>query len=419
MKKFRFLVKYGLFKRIKRRAFIISNILVFLLLTVIINLPAIISTFSSNDTMTNMQVVVYNETTEPTLVTDLSARLNAGLTTPFYVITEDMNAFDSEAFWNDGELDVVLVVESANAISIYSKYPEYNQLFANMIELQFIEYDIPGYQSPVITPYYADDYEDPEQTAMISSLSSLLVLPLFLLITMATQFVGVDIIEEKSTKAIETIIASVPAKTHFLSKITAAILFVSIQGGLILVYGFIATLLFGGSASSTTEFGDTTNLLAYIGQAIPNWQMLIVLSFAFMLVGTLFYLTYSAMFASMAVTQEDYQQFQTPIMMTLLVGFYIAIFSGIAGGEMILKIASFIPIFTPIVAPVAFASGALSVGEALIALAVVIVCLIGSLYIVSPVYRVAILNYDQTKFGKRIKGYFGKAFHKNNHKTKE
>lgn len=418
MKKFKFLVKYGLLKRIKRRAFVISNIVIFLLLTVIINIPAIIGAINSGDELSSLHVTVYNQTSETTLITDLSDRLNLGLDNNFYIITENTDTFNADTFWADSDQDIVLAIESTDMISIYSKYPDYNQYLANQIELLFIDYQIPGYQAPTFMPYYPSDYEDPEQSALVSSISSLLVLPLFILITMATQFVGVDIIEEKSTKAIETIIASVPAKTHFLSKITAAISFVLIQGGLILIYGFIATLLFGNNAATgTSEFGDTANLLAYIGQMLPNWQLLLVFSLAFMVVGTLFYLTFSAMFASMAVTQEDYQQFQAPIMMTLLVGFYIAIFSGMAGGQMILKIATFIPLFTPIVAPVAYASGALSTVEALIALLVIIVFFIGSLYIVSPVYRVAILNYDQTKFGKRIKGYFHKAFHKKNHKA--
>lgn len=411
MKKFKFLVKYGLLKRVKGKAFIISNVIVFILLTVIINIPSIISAFDNGETMDHMSISIYNYSGDESLAIDLSDRLNEGLDTDFYSVSEIDEAFEEEAFWSS-DTDVSLVFDSMTQIGIYSKLPEYNQLLSSQIELLLIDYQLPGYVSPSFTNNFAPDYEDPEQDAMIGSMSSLLILPMFILITMATQFVGVDIIEEKSSKAIETIIASVPAKTHFLSKITAAITFVIIQGLLIVLYGTIATLLFSNTGT-TGEFGDTANLLSYIAEFLPNWQLLLVFTLLFMVVGTLFYLIFSAMFASMAVTQEDYQQFQTPIMLTLLIGFYIAIFSGMAGGDMILKIASFIPLFTPVVAPVAFASGALSVLEALIALVVMVIFLIGSLYLVSPVYRVAILNYDQTKFGKRVKGYFKKAFHKN------
>ena len=408
MKKFRFLVKYGLFKRIKRKSFVISNIVIFILLTVIINLPAIIGVFS-NDEISDLNVVVYNQTAETTLIDDLDTRLNAPFETDFYIVSDGEHAFVEDAFWDNADLDIALVFHSTSDIDIYSKNPEYNQTLANEIELLLIDYQIPGYQSPQFAQNFAPDYEDPEQGELISALSSIVVLPLFFLITMATQFVGADIIEEKSTKAIETIIASVPIKTHFMSKISAALLFVLIQGALFLLYAFVATLLFGGASA---DMGETTNLLAILGTIIPNWRMILLLSIFFMIAGTLFYLMFSSMLASMAVTQEDYQQFQSPIMMTLLVGFYIALFSGYIDGALILKIATFIPFFTPIVAPVAFASGALTLVEAIIALVMMIAFLIGSFYVVTPVYRVAILNYDQTKFGKRIKGYFKKAFHK-------
>jgi ABC-2 type transport system permease protein len=226
---------------------------------------------------------------------------------------------------------------------------------------------------------------------------------------MATQFVGVDIIEEKSSKAIETIIASVPAKIHFLSKVTSAILFVMIQSALVLVYGVIAALisrLFTGSGNSA----GAQSLLQVLGEMMPNWPLILVFTILFTFIGSIFYLVIAAMFASMAVTQEDYQQFQSPLMMILLAAYYIAIFGSATGSTGFLTVMSFIPIFTPIVAPIAYSIGALSLVGALIALAVSIAVMILSLYLVAPIYKIAILSYDQTKFGKRIKGYLHKAF---------
>jgi len=189
----------------------------------------------------------------------------------------------------------------------------------------------------------------PASTKVIS------VLPMFILIIMATQFVGVDIIEEKSTKAIETIIASVPSKMHFISKITASILFVIVQGALTIVYVTIASLIgkLGSASSAVTLPAGTTSLLSYLSDIIPNWPIVLIFSLLFMIVGTLFYLVIAALFASMAVTQEDYQQFQTPLMLMLLAAFYIGIFAPIAGGYTFMKVMAFIPIFTPILAPIA------------------------------------------------------------------
>ncbi len=421
MKKFKFLIKYGVKKRILRKSFLIANLVIAVLFVAIVNLPTIIGWFGNDDEqITNVNVDVYNQTAMLTFGEDLGNALNLPYEGYEFFVFEDMTqSFDEDAFWEaEDASDVSLIISgdlSNPEIAIYSKLPEYNQMMMNQIEILIINYQIVGYQSPMFETIMAPDYEDPENEAAISSLMSLLVIPLFILITMATQFVGVDIIEEKSTKAIETIIASVPAKLHFLSKIASSILFVLIQGALILVYGGIAALLgnLNAASSAVVPTGIDVHLLKFLGELLPNWPVVLIIALLFVIVGTLFYLVIAALFASMAVTQEDYQQFQSPLMLMLLGGFYITIFAPMVGGEVFMKIMAFVPIFTPIVAPVAFASGAMSLLEALIALVIMALALIAALYIVSPVYKIAILSYDQTKFMKRIKSYFKKAFTKN------
>lgn len=419
MKKFKFLVAYGLKKRVLRKSFLIANIVISFLFVAIVNLPTIIGWFgSSDDEITNVYVDVYNQTAMTNVGADLENVLNEPFDGyDFYVISDQSNTFDANAFWENPDVDTALIITGTvnqPQIDIYSKLPEYNPMITGQIELLIINYQIDDYQSPTFNTFMAPDYEDPEAEAALASLMSLLVLPLFILITMATQFVGVDIIEEKSTKAIETIIASVPAKIHFLSKIASSISFVLIQGALILIYGAMAALL--GNAAQDVDVAMTggfdVHLLKYLSDLLPNWPVILLISMCFVIVGTLFYLVIAALFASMAVTQEDYQQFQSPLMLMLVGGFYIGIFAPLADGYGFMKIMAFVPIFTPMLAPIAFASGIMTLLEALIALLIMIVVLIGSLYIVAPVYKVAILSYDQTKFFKRIKSYFKKGFTK-------
>jgi ABC-2 type transport system permease protein len=424
MKKLKFLIKYGLKKRVGRKAFLIANIVIAILTIGIINLPTIISLFSKDEEVKPLEVYVINEIAEPDLITDLGLLLNPQDGNPLYNFTAlALNDFDEEALWDNKDIDLVIhftgTVENAQ-IASYVKDPMAAQPIYSVIQYVLISYQIDNYIPPqFVEPVVDPGFESPEEQMGLSSISSMLVLPMFILITLATQFIGVDIIEEKSTKAIETIIASVPANIHFLSKIISSILFVAIQGGLVIVYGAIGTLI-GGATSNMSGINlpaGESSLLEYLAEIMPNWPIVLVLALLFMVVGTLVYLVGAALFASMAVTQEDYQQFQSPLMITLVAGFYIGIFAPLAGGYGFMKVMAFIPIFTPIVAPVALASGIMSVGEALIALLLVILFLGFMLYIVSPVYRVAILSYDQTKFMKRVKDYFKKGFVKNG-KTK-
>ncbi len=413
MKKFKFLLKYGLMKRIGRKAFIISNIVIAILLIAIINIPTIIGLFGQDEDLTEINIGVLSDYPYP-ITSDLSLILNEGIEGNDFFITKDIDTFDEDSFWLESDLDIVLEFvgsPEAPSVLIYSKESSYNQMILSIVELQLIRYEFENYVPLTYDFPQAPDYEDPEAGMMISSLSTILILPLFLLITMATQFVGVEIIEEKSTKAIETIIASVPAQIHFLSKISSAISFVIIQGGLVMIYSLIGSLIGGVSAQSGLPQGmDGQTLLAYVVEVLPNWRGVLLVAVLFVLIGTLFYLVIAALFASMAVTQEDYQQFQSPLMFMLLGGFYISIFAPMANGGGFLKIMSFVPFFSPIVAPVAYASGSITTFEAMIGLAITFLSLIALLYIASPVYRVAILSYDQTKFMKRIKSYFKKGF---------
>src|SRR3989339_387972 len=419
MKKFKFLVKFGLLKRVGRKSFLIANLVIMILSIAIINLPSIIALFGNDsDQLTDITIEVSEEIGLGSLADDLSTKFNEGLPAPFYLVSSiNPGDVDVDAFWADEEVDILVTFTGSTeepVIEIYSKYPEMNGNFINQIELQLISYQLGGaYERPEFQTILAPDYEDPEAGMMIGSISSLLILPLFILVTMATQFVGVDIIEEKSTKAIETIIASVPANTHFLSKIVAAIGFVLIQGGLILFYGLLASLvskLFASAPAINLPQGQGS-LLEYLAEILPNWPILLFMTLLFIVVGTLFYLVVAALFASMAVTQEDYQQFQSPLMLMLLGGFYIGIFAPMVGGEGFLRAMAFVPLFAPMVAPVAMAGGSMTILQGVIALIVMIAFLAVTVYFVSPVYKVAILNYDQTKFFKRIGDNFKKAFH--------
>jgi ABC-2 type transport system permease protein len=97
------------------------------------------------------------------------------------------------------------------------------------------------------------------------------------------------------------------------------------------------------------------------------------------------------------------------MMLILVLGFYISIFASAAQAYELLRIVSFIPLFSPLVVPVAYALDAVSVSDMLIALLITIVFTSVIIKIFTPMYKVAILSYDQTTFIKRVKAYFNKS----------
>jgi len=221
---------------------------------------------------------------------------------------------------------------------------------------------------------------------------------------------GVDIIEEKSSKAIETIISSVPAKLHFLSKILSTLLFLMIQTTLLLAFAALG-LLVSRVLSATTQF-EELSFLSELATRIPNWPSILTFTIIFMLFGALLFLVFASLLAALATTQEDYQQFQAPLVILILSGFYMGIFLPLSGGDTALRIAAYFPIFSPFIAPIAFATEVISIGEVILILVGLILFIGLLMYFVSPIYKVAILSYEQTKPFKRIAFYFKKAFAK-------
>ena len=410
MKKLKFLITYGLKKRLFKKSFIISNVIIGLLTILIINLPTIIGLFDQEEDAF-IQIAYVAENNTEAYISALEATLNQGLEENLYILTpEDITLIDE--FFDQDFYDIFIMLDSEDEqlhMTLYRFETTYDTVITQTIQYIDVLNQNQAYVPPTLETFLPVDYEDPVINEIISGISSIFTLPLFLIMTFGIQFVGVDIIEEKSSKAIETIISSVRANIHFLSKIIASLIFIAIQSLLLILYGMIGSLI-GNQTSSITNV-STSSLTEVFVEYFPNWQGILLVSGLFILVGALIYLVIAALTAAIATTQEDYQTFQGPIMITLVIGFYISLFASAAGGDTILKISSYIPFFAPMTAPVAFASGLLTPLEVILALLVLVITTVVMIILVTPVYKVAILSYEQTKLFKRLKTYIQKSKH--------
>jgi len=409
MNKLRFLIEYGLKKRFFKKSFVISNIIILILTLVIINIPTIIDLFNEETTNTFVIQLVTDEQTDifkQPISQALSSDDNLGLTVEYATSFDDITFFDQQVY----DMAIILTNDGMSLeIQLYRFETSFDTYVLNTIQYLDIINQNENYQPPTVNSYLPETYEDPMVQEIIGSISIIFVLPLFIILVMAIQFVGVDIIEEKSSKAIETIISSVPAMIHFISKILSSLLFILGQGILLIMYGLLGSLI--GSTTQNVAGLDGGSLMSIVREYFPNIGEIIFVSILFIIVGAVFYLIFAAIIAASATTQEDYQQFQAPMMITLVIGFYIAILSSAAGAYNILKIASFIPLFAPMVVPIAFSVGVLSPLEIGLAFLVMVVFTVFVMWLLSPIYKVAILSYDQTKMFQRIKGYFNKSKH--------
>lgn len=429
--KLKFLVKQSLKKKLDTKWFKVANILILVLLIGIINVDRIIS-FFGGDFQNVTKVYVVDDANAYSLFETNFKALSEKL--------EDLGNYELEnTTQNIEELkeeikekeDIILTIQSSDLEYIKADVISFDpidtlteQLFQNSLNqvksayvLQhsgMSEEDIQALTSNVSIQKNVTNPEldsNAEGKDIVSSgLIVVMIVPFFLLITMLTQMIGAEINDEKSTRSMEIIISNVSPKVHFSSKIIASTAFVLIQALVLFVdvlIAFVVRKLLGASilggmnsdvSGFITETLDTvknTGVLDLLIQGLPFIILLFLFSF-------LAYATLAGVLASMTTNIEDYQQLQTPLMIILLVGYYIAIMASAFEGALFVKVMAYIPMLSFLIAPVIFLLGQISIFE--LALSTLICGVVTYLlfHFGLRIYKVGILNYSSQDLWKKI-----------------
>ncbi len=420
-KKFFYLMKISFNKKLKSKWFIAVNIILALSLFALLNLNSII-TFFGGEFDKPLKVLVYDKTniSYSYLENNISA-LTSNLEDKKLVVksvsNEKKKLKDDEILislnLDDNLLKAKITSDKKIDSTIYQVlYQGLNatkqQVLMERLNLDTNTLALLSSNIDIERVVLSDKKSQDENMSLVmSTVFPSLILPFFMLIIFLVQMVGGEICEEKTTKSMEIIISNVSPKVHLLAKIVANNLFVILQGLLLFIYGLIAFFISSRNGSlnipsEITSIWDSlsaTGLISNIISLLPLLLVLIILSF-------LAYSLLAGILASMTTNIEDFQQLQAPIVFILLAGYYLAIMAGMFQGSAFLKIASYIPLISCLLAPTLYIMGEISLLDILIA----IILLIGLLYLLinygMKIYKVGILNYSNEKVWTR----FVKAF---------
>lgn len=420
--KFGYLIKYSLKKKINTKWFKVVNILLCLLLVFIINMDSVINFFGGDFNEKDKIYVVDNAGSYNSFsnyLQTLAESLDLG---EYEVI------LDNTVLNNKDELeDKVVVVINRNATDfIDSEIVSFDtvsrstyEVIVNSLNAVKSEMvlqtsgmsadEIARLTSPVsITETVLnEDAKDNQTKEMLSGVvTTVVIVPFFILIVTMVQMLGAEINDEKTSRGMEVIISSVPAKMHFASKVLAALSYVLIQGGLLFLYGFLGVMIrkvmvSGSDAGIGGMFSETIEMLKNAGVfdlllkgAIPL-IILFIVSFAL-------YAVVSAVLASMTTNNEDFQQLQTPLMIIMLVGYYVALMAVVFDGAVFINVLAFVPMLSVMIAPTLYLLGEMS----LVALTLTTLVTIVATYIIYHyglrIYKVGILNYSSSKLWKKM-----------------
>ena len=235
----------------------------------------------------------------------------------------------------------------------------------------------------------------------------LVILPFFMLVVILVQMIGAEVNDEKTTRGMEIIISNVSPKAHFFSKVIASNIFVIFQGLLLFMYGvagFISRKFMGGdqikygvfdTVKETLKGAINTSFADKLVYMIPLLLILMILTF-------LAYSLLAGILASMTTTIEDFQQLQTPIMIILFIGYYLAVMAGMFKGSLFITGLSFVPFISAILAPSLFMIDQIGVYHVIGSIVIMIFTNYLLIKYGLRVYKVGILNYSSDKLWSKM-----------------
>ena len=423
MNKLGFLTKYSLGKKIKSKWFIVVNIIILLVISALINMDSIIKLFGG-DFNNNEEILVIDNIGVLETFKDIYAINNEYLKSETkYSIEEYKEGYDSAIEEIKDTDKILIVIDKDETNYITSKLITNSSMdtitytiISNTLDSVKREEVLKSYnitnemyekiESKVEVERIILDSENKDDNMLTNLVVTIITMPFFFLTVYLVQMIGAEINEEKSTKSMEIIISNVSAKTHFISKIISSNVFVLIQGALLLIYciiGIIIRYFINGSIINSlpvelTTLGSTlssSGIMDNIKIALPLMLLLLIITlFAYSIV--------SGVLASVTTNMEDYQQIQTPIVLILLAGFYLSSLASIFKGSIFIKVASYIPFISSLLAPTMYALGEFSLFDMLISILLMVVTILLLMKYGFRIYKVGILNYSDNNLWKKI-----------------
>lgn len=425
-----YLTGVSLKRKIKSKWFVIVNIILMFAIVGFFNIDSIIGFFGGDFNEKQKIYVIDNTNTSFEIFKDSIEKTDINL--------KNSNSYEVKKYNKSLEDGKKKIKKEEKAIIIELNSDEKDILKAKVISNTFIDtidyqiitncltnlrtnYAIAslGLSEDEITKLYSDikidriildenkKSKDENMETIMSTVFPFIILPFFILSIYLVQMIGAEVNDEKTTRGMEIIISNVSPKTHFASKIIAGNTFVLIQGIILLLdsaIGLLVRKLMGGSNLIAKAGFDVTDILkkALDTDLINQLIYIIPLMLISMILTFIAYSLVAGILASMTTNTEDFQQVQTPIVLVSLVGYYLSMMAGIFKGAAFIKVLSFVPFISAILAPSLLVLGQISILDVIIGIIILIFTNFILVKYGLRIYKVGILNYSSKDLWKKM-----------------
>ncbi len=393
MRDFLTVAKFTINDVVRRKSFIISNIIMFAIIVILFNVPNIMKAFNINSDKNTKLLIVDSEN-----IFNGNLESIKQMNIPYDIeITNDNLEFDNiKEKINNEEIDEAIILSSKeNNISMdyivdnlmyVENVPEdivsaISGIYTNM---QILKLGLSEEEIKSISPNFEFNMKQTEEQEVQGNnfVMMILSLVLFYAIYFYAYQVSTSITTEKTSKIIETLVTSTTPKVIVLGKTIGMCIVGLLQIIAMVIVALISKNLFleEGILDGIINFENLTPYLA-------------IIAIIYFILGYAVYALLYALTGSTVSKPEDVQSANGPVAIVAVLGFYLAYFTMMNPTSELNKIAALLPISSPFCMPFRVMMGIASLQEVIISIAILIISILIVAKISIKIYSQAILNY--------------------------
>ncbi len=378
---------------LKKKTFLISNLILIIIMIVGFNIPNIIKALSDgkDDNSSKMLIVDSENVFEGTLAQLEQMKLEYAIeTTNDNISFEDIkkkieNKEIEDAIIikkSDGKINLEYIVENLNMKAEPTNC--INALTAIYSNLQLSKLGLTQSELASLNPNFNLEMKQTEEQEVKGNVLAIMLLSivLFYAIYFCAYQVSTSITTEKTSKIIETLVTSTTPKTIVLGKTVGVGIVGLIQ---IVVLVSVALICANVCLPAGTLDGiiDLSTITPFLG----------IMTTIYFLLGYLVYALLYALTGSTVSKPEDVQSANGPVAILAVIGFYLAYFTMMNPTSDLNTFASIFPLSSPFCVPFRIMMGVATPTQIAISLAVLVITMLIIAKISIKIYSSAILNY--------------------------
>ena len=408
---------------IRRKSFIVSNIIIILMIIIGTNIPNIINAFfGADDIFANKILVVDNDNVfEGTLASlnNLASNTSAEdnmtnssempFKTEFIIANEPISFEEIKNKITAKDITSALIISKTgniidleyvveNIATLTSTPENYiNSLNVLYTNLQLSKLNLSNEQLQSLTPNFEFKISQTTEQEVGGDVVAIMLLSLvlFMAIYFFAYQVSTSITTEKTSKIMETLVTSTTPKTIVLGKTIGIGIVGLLQTTILVAIALVSAYTFTGE--------EILSQLFDLNQITPFLALITIIYF---ILGYMMYALMYALTGSTVSKPEDVQSANGPVGILAIVGFYLAYFTMMNPTSNLNVFASIFPLSSPFCMPFRVMMGIATTGEIISSIFFLIITSAIIAYISIKIYSQAILNYGNKLGLKDIKNMF-------------